>query len=352
MPARMRSFLHLFVPAHVGNPLGLAGRMVSSGNRTALFTLWVTVLGILCIPLDMLLSFRERRLLAAAAAVPSRPTVFLCGPARSGTTLAFQVLCRHVDVAFLRNVTALFPRSPIVASRIHRRLSGARSARPSSYRNYYGKTSGLAGPSEANHVWNRWVRPDETGFRTKLPAAEAREAARFISAFCEIDGKPMVFKNNNMNVFADVVAAAMPNVLIICLRRNPEFLAQSLLQARRDIHGSLARGYGVQDVDNLCETADPIASVCAQVAFLDRKARELQASIGPDRFWIVDYEEICRHPGGFVASVAERLAIPLREGDESSAIDPIPVHNVVRNQDEMERIRATLAAGDHREVNP
>ena len=347
MPARIRSFLHLFVPEHVGNPLGLAGRMISSGNRTALFTLWITVLGILCIPLDLLLSLRERRLLASAAATPPRPTVFLCGPARSGTTLAFQVLCRHLDVAFLRNVTALFPRSPIVASRIHRRLSGAQSARPSSYRNYYGKTSGLAGPSEANHVWNRWVKPDQTGFRTKLAAAEAREAARFISAFCEIDGKAMVFKNNNMNVFADVIAAAMPDILVICLKRSPEFLAQSLLQARRDIHGSLSRGYGVQDVDNLGETDDPIASVCAQVAFLDRKARELQARIGPDRFWIVDYEEICRHPGRFVASVAGRLAIPLREGGEALAIAPIPLHNAVRNPDEMERIRAALAAAGH-----
>ena len=324
--------------------------MISSGNRAALFTLLVTALGILCIPLDLLMSFRERRLLASAAAVPSRPTVFLCGPARSGTTLAFQILCRHLDVAFLRNVTALFPRSPIVASRIHRRLTGAQAARPTSYRNYYGKTSGLGGPSEANHVWNRWVRPDETGFRTRLSAGDARDAARFISAFGEIDGKPMVFKNNNMNVFADEVAAAVPDILVICLRRSPEFLAQSLLQARRDIHGSLSRGYGVQDVENLGGTADPIAAVCAQVDFLERKARELRASIGPDRFWIVDYEEICRHPGRFVASVSERLAIPMREGADSSAIAPIPVHNVVRNQDEMQRIRAALTARDHREA--
>lgn len=325
--------------------------MISSRNRTALFTLFVTALGILCIPLDMLLSLRERRLLASAAAAPAQPTVFLCGPARSGTTLAFQILCRYLDVAYLRNVTALFPRSPIVASRIYRRMSRARIERTDSYRNFYGKTSGLGGPSEANHVWNRWVRPDATGFRTKLSTGEAREAARFFSAFCEIDGKAMVFKNNNMNVFADAVAGAVPNLLVICLRRSPEFLAQSLLQARRDIHGSLSRGYGVQDVDNLDGTADPVASVCAQVAFLDRRSRELRATIGPDRFWIVDYEEVCRHPGRFVASVAEKLAIPMREGKDASAIAPIPVHNVVRDQGEMELIRAALAAGERREVD-
>ena len=282
MLTRLKSVYQLFVPAHVHNPGRLARRMVTSRNPTALFTLFIAVLGILCIPFDMLLSIRERRLLSSAAAMPARPTVFVCGPARSGTTLAFQILCRHLDVSYLQNVTALFPRSPIVASRIYRRLFRSRRDGAPGYKNYYGKTSGLGGPTEGNHLWSRWVQPDATGFRTKLSAAGAREMARFISAFGEIDQKAIVCKNTNMNVFADVVADAMPNLLVICLRRSPDFLAQSLLQARLDIHGSVSHGYGVQDVDNLDDTFHPIASVCAQVEFLNRVARESQARIGED----------------------------------------------------------------------
>ena len=340
MGPRLKSLLAPFVPVHVTDPLGLVRRMIASRNRAALFTLFATILGILCIPVDMLLSLRERHLVAASPAIPARPTVFICGPARSGTTLVLQVLCRHLDVAFLRNVTALFPRSPIVVSRIYRRLAGARADAARPYVNYYGKTSGLGGPSEANHVWHRWVQPDATGFRTILSPAGARAAARFFAALGEAERMPVVTKNNNLNAFADVIASAVPGALILCLRRSPEFLAQSLLQARREIHGSVSRGYGVQDAGGGSMTADPIHSVCAQVAFLNRVAEDMRARIGADRFWIVDYEEFCRSPGTLVAAVAARLAVPVAAG--AHGIAPIPVSNVVRDEAELESIRREL----------
>lgn len=344
MGTRLKSIFSPFVPAHVSNPLRLARRMICSGNRAALFTLFVTVLGILCIPLDLLLSFRERRIVSAAAATPARPAIFVCGPARSGTTLAFQVLCQHLDVCFPRNITALFPRSPISISKIHRRFARPGPAAGDQYQNYYGKTSGMSSPSEANHIWNRWVQPDSTGFRTILSPAGAREAARFFAAFSGVEGKAVISKNNNMNVFADVIAAAMPNALIVCLRRSPEFLAQSLLQARRDIHGSVARGYGVQDAKNGAGRSDPVASVCAQVAYLERAAREMRSRIGEDRFWIVDYEEFCRSPGELVTAISSRLGLPMAASEVATAIEPIPARNVVRDEAEFLRIRQGLVA--------
>jgi hypothetical protein len=344
MWGRLKLTFSRYVPAHVGNPFGLARRMIFSGNAAALSTLFVTALGILCIPLDMLLSLRERRLITAAAATPARPVIFVCGPARSGTTLVFQVLCRHLDVSYLQNFTALFPRSPILVSKMYRRLFGLKRDSSDRYMNYYGKTSGLGGPSEANHIWNRWVQPDATGFRTILSAAGAQEAARFFAAFGEIDHKVVISKNNNMNVFADVVAAAMPNVLVICLRRSPEFLAQSLLQARRDIHGSVSHGYGVQNVEDAAAISDPMTSVASQVFYLNRKARELLSLVGANRFWIIDYEEFCRDPGKLVSDISKKLAVPMLTNSGPSTIPPIAIRNVVRDQAELERIRLRLRA--------
>ena len=157
----------------------------------------------------------------------------------------------------------------------------------------------------------------------------------------------MVAKNNNMNVYADVIAAAMPNALIICMRRSPDFLAQSLLQARREIHGSVSHGYGVQDVEDGVAVADPISSVSSQVTFLNRKARELLSLVGEDRFWIVDYEEFCENPEKLVADISKKLAIPMMTSGADPAIAPIAIRNVVRDQAELERIRLELSvAGD------
>jgi omega-hydroxy-beta-dihydromenaquinone-9 sulfotransferase len=51
-------------------------------------------------------------------------TVFILGPARSGTTLLYKGLCLHPDVAFISNWSAHFPRLPVVAAlnRAARRL--------------------------------------------------------------------------------------------------------------------------------------------------------------------------------------------------------------------------------------
>lgn len=51
-------------------------------------------------------------------------TVFLLGPARSGTTLLYKVLCLHPEVAFISNWSARFPGLPAAAAlnRLARRL--------------------------------------------------------------------------------------------------------------------------------------------------------------------------------------------------------------------------------------
>ncbi len=64
-----------------------------------------------------------------SAARAETGTVFILGPARSGTTLLYKGLCLHPEVAFISNWSARFPRLPVVAAlnRVPRRLpSGAR----------------------------------------------------------------------------------------------------------------------------------------------------------------------------------------------------------------------------------
>jgi hypothetical protein len=147
-----------------------------------------------------------------------------------------------------------------------------------------------------------------------------------------------------MNVFADVIASALPNALIICLRRSPEFLAQSLIQARRDIHGSASHGYGVRDPAKVADESDTIASVCQQVSFLERRALAMAASLGSERFWLIDYEDFCREPGKLVSELSARLGIPMLAS--GMHIDPIATHNVVRDPSELELIRAGVKAAD------
>ena len=108
------TLLQKYVPGHFNNPVGLAVRLVRSGDRAALYAMWTAALGIALTPLDFLLALREGQLYDDAPE-PDLPIVLVCGPSRAGTTLAEQVLIATTRPVYLNNLTSLFPRSPIIA---------------------------------------------------------------------------------------------------------------------------------------------------------------------------------------------------------------------------------------------
>lgn len=353
--SRIRQSLSRFVPAHVNDPFGLVRRMLASGKKAASFTLWLTALGVLLTPLDKILQFVEQRLIKRgdgkrgdgrdeeAATTDNRPGPFLfvCGPARSGTTLMYQVLADNLDVTYARNLTVLFSRSPVLASRLFARRDGRAEHR--NYENYYGKTSGMQAPSEANHLWNQWIDADSSGFRTRLTPAGAARMKDFLTRFSLSEKLPVICKNNNANAFADTIDAHLDNCHFICLRREPVYLAQSLLRAREEINGNIEQSYGVVDTDDSAPTSDPVVQVAKQVRYLDRLAEEQQARIGKDRFWIVAYEDFCRDPGALVERVrTDVLGQPPRSGEEAVHIPPFESTNRQSDVDLLTRIKQAL----------
>ena len=144
-----------------------------------------------------------------------------------------------------------------------------------------------------------------------------------------------------MNVYAETVAAVFPDSIFICLKRNPAFLAQSLLQARREIRGSVSRVYGVQPVaSDVKEDHHPIRSVCSQIRFLDDRAVIARDRIGKDRFWIIDYEEFCENPEVLVNRVCRHLGLSFDEIDDRP--EPLENRNIVTDPVQMEQIRHCL----------
>lgn len=329
------------IPEHVGNPFSLVARMLASGKRSAVFTLWLTGLGVILTPLDMLLKLRERRTIADSAKDSETPIVFVCGPARSGTTVTYQVLSHYLPIQYIRNLTTLFPRSPITATRLFGRFF--RPVQNLDLDNYYGKTRGMLGPSEGNHIWNRWVAPDHTGFRTILSEEKAAELAAFFQTLLALEQQPLINKNNNLNVFADIVYQHLPNSFFLCLRRDPPFLAQSLLAAREEIRGSVTKGYGVENTaDTQSPTTDPVVTVCQQVQYLDARANRMQSVIGADRFWIVDYEQFCQNPADLISRVFRDI---LQVEPDKELLATVPVlqsTNRVKNPEQMNSIVKTL----------
>jgi hypothetical protein len=297
-PGWLRRAIHPFVPAGFHDPVGLARRLLKNPDPAARFAIRAAAAAPFAMPIDVLMTPFERRMYRDAGA-PTKPIVLVCGSARSGTSLAAQLLIRNLPVAFFDNLASVFPRSPLTA----RRMLGQRLQRPLiAYRSYYGRTSGWGAPNDALNLWDRWLGRDRSRAPERLDAKARAEMSAFFGAFERETGLPVVAKNNALNASAHFVAEALPTARFIGLQRSRHSLALSLYRARLDIHGAATVPYGLTTRDAR-RPDDAVEDICRQVLFHERLAREQQARLGAGRFMIVHYEDICRDPRSFVETV-------------------------------------------------
>ena len=284
------------------DPIGLVWRMLRSSNPTARSVLIREALGIATRPLDAALSAGEaRRISAAAAKDGPAPCVLVVGGPRSGTTLVFQLLAKHLNVSYTSNWTGAFPRSPIAAGRLAPRWQRDPKA---STRNFFGSVSGMGGPNDAFGVWDRWFG----GVRGKpeAPSAEAAEEMRaFVGAWNRAFGRPLLNKNNRNALAIEALAEALPDAVFVVVERDPVFVAQSLLESRAMVQGDADAGWGLLARD--ADPADPegaVQAVCDQVREFQAEINAQADRIDPARVVRVRYDTFCLDPVATLAAVA------------------------------------------------
>jgi hypothetical protein len=317
-PGRLRRAMHPFVPAGFHDPIGLARRLLRIKDPAALFAMRAAALAPLAMPLDLLLvpveKLRYRR-----ATAPERPILLVCGAARSGTTLSAQLLMRNLKVSHFSNLTSIFPRSPLIAdSTIGRFVTQANVT----YRSFYGRTSGWSGPNDALYLWDRWLGRDRTRAPEWIAPKAQRAMVSFFGAMEQAAGRPTLGKNNALNASAHLVAEVLPTARFICIVRSRIPLALSLLKARIDIHGETGVPYGLMPRDRR-HGNDPIEDVCRQVLFHEALARQQLERLGPERFRLVHFEDVCRDPRGFVERIG---SVVLGQKPDFASTDPDLTH--------------------------
>ena len=285
------------VPADKRRPLSLAWRLLSGGSAEARSAVLMALAGAALTPLDLALTVSERRYVVRAEK-QDHPLVFVVGPPRSGTTLLAQYLINRLDVCYINNLTALFPRAPLTANRLFGRWAPLSKG---SYTAYYGKSTRLAGANDGLHIWDRWLGKRREEVPRKLAESAEHSLLRFFDALRQHYDRPVVNKVNRLNTCAHLVAAVLDNCHFICLQRDPLFLAQSLYLARQEIVGDMNTPYGTAHDNRVVQ--DPVEDVCRQVLFHERCAIAQQKRLGQDRFRIVSYEEFCDRPGDLVSAL-------------------------------------------------
>ncbi len=291
MPSLLRQLIHRFVPAHLNDPLGLARRLWKTGDPAAKFAMGSAALGIATTPFDLAIVPFENRFYRQAPK-SKQPQIFVCGGPRTGTTLAAQVLIQNLPCSHFTNLTALFSRSPILATRVFGRwLKHPQEG----LKSFYGRTTGLLGISDALNLWDRWLGKNRLCVPEYLDSNSAKAMQEFFAAWESAFELPLIAKCNNLNATAHLVADELDNSFFICLTREPLYMAQSLYEARLAIHGELGQPYGLSPAG--CSSEDDVlTSVCTQVQYHEELAQCQAERIGSERFWTIPYEQFCANP--------------------------------------------------------
>ncbi len=287
------------------DPVGLLFRMLKSGNRAAYSALFREALRLAAIPFDAVLKSREQRHIAANAE-DDHPQVLIVGAPRSGTTLVYQALSFYLDVTSPSNLSALFPRSPLTAARIQNKLPSLR--RPD-FRNYYGQTTHLRGPNDAFHIWDRWLGEDRYEPAQSMTPEVAADMRAFFATWSHDFGKPFLNKNNRNTSCIRLLAECLPNAKFVVVRRNPLYVANSLIRARSQVQGDKSVGWGLQSATT-DSAEDPLAyvdDVCRQITAIDEDIERQLNDVSGDRVVHVTYEEFCERPQQAIRRIADSL---------------------------------------------
>jgi Sulfotransferase family len=308
------------LPSNVDDVVGTLSRILRTRDPAAWAEVRRTAMAVLATPIDLVAGHFEQRIYARAPA-PELPIIFVCGPGRSGTSVMAQVLIRQLPVTYFSNVVGLFPRSPLIATRI---MSFALEQRRVSFRSFYGKSRGLSEPNDAMGIWDRWFPGDRNRLPDPPGTAALEAMKRFFGAWQEAWHTPIVAKNNRLYAYGEHVARALPMAHFICLVRDPVYLAQSQLLARQLLRGRLDEPYGIltPEYEAQSQRGRPAEDACAQVAADRAVAERTRASIGPSRFWMVSYERFCADPNALLERLSREVLgqpfTPLTDAERES----------------------------------
>jgi hypothetical protein len=330
--------------AHFTDPFGLLVRILRSGDRVARAALVREVSTVALSPLDRWLEIAEARRMRSA---PSSmlPLVLIVGSSRAGTTFVYQALARYLPLTYFTNLSALFPRAPLTASRLFLRRTGTERA---TFQNYYGNTAGLDGPNDGFHIWNRWLGTE----RYRAPQTLAEDAIasmrQFFAAWTQAFGRPLLNKNNRNADCVALLGHVLPEAFFVVVRRNPVDLAQSLLIARQHVQGDKRRKWGLLSLDQQ-DAGDPLGyvdSVCQQIMEIDRKLGADCQTLPASRFIDVQFERFCDNPADVIAEISNRIGgAPVDTTLVRRELDPaVRSTNQCRvSPEEFERIHSCLA---------
>lgn len=234
--------------------------------------------------------------------------IFIVGAPRSGSTVLYQIMANHFDIAYISNLAGYFYHSLGVGIRLHRVLLG--DGPFNCFESEYGRTPGLSGPAEVGRFWHRWFPRNRDYVKDgEYPPSHFTDLRRTFIEVTRASGRAFLIKNLNCSQRLEVLRQVLPEALVVFCRRDPVANAASLLNGRAMVNGGKDAWWSVRprEIEAL-RTLPYWEQVVRQVHAIEQQITA-DLSAWPARQWtIVRYEVLCEDVRGEVARLRAFLA--------------------------------------------
>ena len=222
----------------------------------------------------------------------SAPPVFIIGPPRSGTTVLYQLLCKHFNFGYTNNFVADWYNIPITATRLYNRFSSQISS--IELTSNFGKSSNLYGPNEFGEFWYRWF--SKTHELIDNHSLTKNKLRLEIAGLTKIHQKPMLFKNVINSMRINTLSQIFDNSIFIVLNRDNLDIAQSILNARIELYNNKNHSWSVTTSSLQTDSDIPYyKQIVIQIKEVTSNINLARKNIGDNKFIFVDYKELCNH---------------------------------------------------------
>ena len=261
--------------------------------------------------------------------------IFVIGPPRSGTTLAYQLLTACFDFGYITNFEAQRPYAPGLSAVIAKFLDRG-SSQAMHFSSEYGRTPGRFGPHEAGRFWYRWFPAGECVYIRggELGAERSEEMRKFLLFLETVKNKPLIFKNVYHCARIGILKEVFPEAVFIVIRRTPLEVAQSILRAREKTGGGRAKWWSLPlpPPHGIPDNMHWPEQIIRQVEDVYCEIDEQRVATGSERFFDLDYTSLCREPERVLHTVrsfleSKDIRVTWRQKPPAS-FEPGPVKSV------------------------
>jgi hypothetical protein len=258
---------------------------------------------------------------------PKLPVVFIIGLPRNGSTLFQQLIARSFEMVYISNIQARFWLIPNVGVRIIRHFRP--HCHDTDYSSEFGNTKGLWEPHEWPWFWQYGL--GIKGKRVNLPLDTRIERIAKQLAGLEAAGKsPLVFDNTDVFPYLSRIFERIQTSVFVYIKRDPFYVANSILNARVKRYGDVATWYGpkISNGDKV-SALSPVEQCVAQVHHIRQDLETFSDSANMSRLHLIEYDDLCASPRSVLKSFSE--FIRMRGFQLKEKKNPIPERFKNRN---------------------